>query len=60
MSQKKIPNPRDYRCVSCGRLQFRAIVAYGTKIDIRCARCGKLMRIHNIEKLGVSVSMVET
>ena len=44
----KPPTPlQDYRCLNCGRLQFRAFLVEGCKIHIRCPRCGRGMMIAN-------------
>ena len=30
---------------NCGKLLFRGFLVKGTKIDIRCTRCGEMMHI---------------
>lgn len=47
----KIIRARDYRH-TCGRLLFRGRLSPGTRIEIRCPKCG---RIHIIEVLDTSV-----
>ena len=33
----------DYRCVSCGRLAFRAYLPDSAKVSHRCAKCGTML-----------------
>ena len=32
---------QDYRCMTCGRLLFRAILTDGAKVHIKCPKCGR-------------------
>lgn len=34
--------PRDYRCASCGRLLFRAVLNPGCYVECRCPKCGSM------------------
>ena len=43
---KSKPNyRRDYRCIHCGRLQFRAALTPETRIEIRCSKCGHMLGV---------------
>lgn len=33
---------KDCRCRACSRLLFRARLTYGSKIEARCPRCGRM------------------
>ena len=36
---------RDYRCINCGRLQFRAYLPEGTHLETRCPKCGHMLTV---------------
>lgn len=40
------PTARDIRCSNCGRLWFRAILPCGSRIEIRCPKCGHMAHLH--------------
>lgn len=39
--------PYDYRCRSCGRLLFRAILPDNAYLEIRCPKCGRISVFDN-------------
>jgi len=48
---------RDFRCSSCGRLQFRAVMLPGCIILTRCPKCGMFMRVDYKTEEGVVIAL---
>lgn len=44
-------NPADVRCRHCGRLLFRAVIARGCWLEIRCPKCGQMRVIDMLTPL---------